>query len=292
MHFELYSLTLRLILDTRRLEPYQISQNVNQSIMFAKRILFSIPLLLSILPSYGLADPSNPQIMEREAIPVAEPNAEAFQKLLNEVDPPALHSALHEHSPKKFAHGMFREDRIAVEAIHREDPPLAQSIVMLAKRQNASNSTTQSPSAPPSTASVELTSGSTPVTSLASPAVTSTPGSATASATTKSATSSVASSGSQTPVTPTKFSPTTTLPIRTSIAVQTSTLSNGSRSVITQTTLLGSEVLGTTPTGNAGVQGSSTPSPGLQTGAAARTGNVLKEMLCVFGGAVGMAMLI
>lgn len=262
--------------------------------MFAKRILFSIPLLLSILPSYGLADPSNPQTMEREAVPEAEPNAEAFQKLLNEVDPLALHSALHEHSPKKFAHGMFREDRIAVVAIHSEDPPLAQSIVMLAKRQLVSNST-QSSSAPPaatSTSTVELTSGSTLVTSLASPTVSSTPGSATASATTKSVTTSVASSGSQTSGTPTKFSATTTLPTRTTVAVQTSTLSNGSRSVVTQTTLLGGEVLGTTPVGNAGVQGSSTPAPGLQTGAAARTGNVLKEMLCVFGGAVGMAMLI
>lgn len=270
-------------------------QAANQFIkMIGKRIILSIPLLLSIFPSYGLADPSNPLIIEREAAPEAEPNVEAFQKLLNEVDPPALHSALHEHSPKKFAHGMFREDRIAVEAIHREDPPLAQSIVILAKRQ-VSNSTAQSSSAPPaatSTSSLEPTSGSTPVTALASPAVSSTPGSATASATTKSATTSTASSGSQTQVTSAKFSATTTLPTRTSIAVQTSTLSNGSRSVVTQTTLLGGEVLGTTPTGSAGVQGSSTPSPGLQTGAATGTGNLFKEILCVFGVAVGMAMLI
>lgn len=261
--------------------------------MFAKRVLLSIPLLLSILPSYGLADPTNSQPIEREAVPEAESNVEAFQKLLNEVDPPALHSALHEHSPKKFAHGMFREDRIALEAIHKEDPPLAKSIVILAKRQLVSNSTTQS-SAPPATASttsIGLTSGSTPVTSLASPTVSSTPGSATASATTKPATTPVASSGSQTPST-LKFSATTTFPSRTSTAVYTSTFSDGNRSVITQTTLLGGEVAGTTPSGNAGVQGSSTPAPGLQTGAAARTGDVFKEMLCVFGGAVGMAILI
>lgn len=263
--------------------------------MFAKRILFSIPIFLSILPSYGLADPSNPQIIERGAVSEAEPNVEAFQKLLNEVDPPALHSALHEHSPKKFAHGMFREDRIAVEAIHREDPPLAQSIVILAKRQFVSNSTAQSSSAPPaatSTSTVELTSGSTSVTSLASPIVSSTPGPATASATTKSAITSVTSSGSQISATLTKFSATTTLPTRTSIAVHTSTFSDGNRSVVTQTTLLGGEVLGTTPTGNAGVQGSSTPSPGLQTGAAAGTEILFKEMLCVLGGAVGIAILI
>lgn len=260
--------------------------------MFAKLVLLYIPLL-SILPSYGLADPTNSQTTERDPLPEAESNVEAFQKLLNEVDPPALHSALHEHSPKKFAHGMFREDRIALEAIHKEDPPLAKSIVILAKRQVVSNSTTQS-SAPPaaaSTTSIGLTSGSTPVTSLASPTASSNPGSATASATTKSATTPVASSGSQTPSTP-RFSATTTFPSRTSTAVYTSTFSDGNRSVITRTTLLGGEVAGTTPSGNAGVQGSSTSAPGLQTGAAARTGNVFKEMLCVFGGAVGMAILI
>lgn len=277
---------------------YQTSPNLDRQFikMFARFILLSLPLLLSIFSSYGLADPSNPQIIEREAVTEAESSVEAFQKLLNEVDPPALHSALHEHSPKKFAHGMFREDRTAVEAIHREDPPLAQSIVMLAKRQVVSNSTAQSSSSPPvatSTSSVGLTSGSTPVTSLASPTVSSTRGSATASAATNSAATSAASSVSQSSVTSTaKSSVVTTLPTRTTITVQTSTLPNGSHSVVTQTTLLGGDVLGTTPTGNAGVQGSSTPSPGLQTGGATRTGNVFKEMLCVFGGAVGMAMLI
>lgn len=263
--------------------------------MIAHRILLMITPLLSILSPYALADTSNPQVIEREAVTEAEPIVEVFQKLLNEVDPPALHSALHEHSPKKFAHGMFREDRIAVEAIQREDPPLAQSIVMLAKRQQVSNSTTQSSSAPPAatiTSSIELTSGSTPVTSLTLSTVSSTPVSVTASATTKSAAPSAASSGSQTFVASATFSATTTMPPRTSVAVQTSTLSNGSRSVITQTTLLGAEVLGTTPTGTAGVQGSSTSAPGLQTGAATRTGNVFKEIMCVFGGAVGMALLI
>lgn len=263
--------------------------------MFAKRVLLSIPFLLSILPSYGLADPTNSQTIEREAVPEAESNIEAFQKLLNEIDPPALHSALHEHSPKKFAHGMFREDRIALEAIHKEDPPLAKSIVILAKRQLGTNSTTQASSVPPaaaSTTSNRPTSGSTPVTSLASPSGSSNPGSATPSATSKPATTAVASSGSQTPSTLTRFSATTTFPTRTSTAVYTSTFSDGNRSVITQTTLLGGEVAGTTPSGTAGVQGSSTPAPGLQTGAAARTGNVLMEMLCVLGGALGMAILI
>lgn len=317
--------------------------------MISKRILVSLPILLFILSSYGLADPSNPQIIEREAAPEAAPNAESFQKLLNEVDPPALHLLLHEHSPKKFAHGMFREDRIAAEAIHREDPPLAESIVSLAKRQYGTNGTSQSsppPPAAPSTTLFELNpSVSNPnqisitarVTPFASPAVstilsaTSAPDSATASTKTGPAPSSSASSVTQdaakpssstagqiftitnsfgvvivttigggartvasvslTQVTSSKISPTTTIPARTSVAVQTSTLSNGSQLLVTQTTVFSASVLGSTPTGTAGVQESSTPAPSLQTGAAARTGSVMKEMLCLFGGALGVAML-
>ena len=49
----------------------------------------------------------------------------------------------------------------------------------------------------------------------------------------------------------------------------------------------------TTPSGTAGVSSSKavSSSPGLQTAMAARTGEMKMEMLCVVGGAVGMAML-
>lgn len=318
--------------------------------MLSKRILVSLPLILSILSSYALADPLNPQIVQRAALPEAAPNAETFQKLLNEVDPPALHSLLHEHSPKKFAHGMFREDRVAVEAIHRENPPLAESIVSMAKRQAVNNGTTQSsPASPaaPSTASDGLNpSASNPnqisntarVTPLASPAVslisstTSAPDSAIATtATTAPAPSSAAPSVTQSPTKTSssaagqgstitnsfgvlvvttiggssrtvasvsstqgsspKISATTTIPARTSVAVFTSTLSNGSQSLVTQTTVFGASVLGSTPTGTAGVRESSTLTPSLQPGAAARTGSAMKAVLCLFGGALGLAML-
>lgn len=314
--------------------------------MLSKRMLLSLPLILSILHSYALANPSNPDIVEREAAPEAAPNTETFQRLLDEVDPPALHLLLHEHSPKKFAHGMFREDRVAVEAIHREDPTLAESIVSLAKRQAATNGTAQSspsPTAAPSTTPVVLNpSASNPnqisntarVTPFVSPAVslisstTSAPGSVTALTTTgpapSSAVSSVTQSAAQTSsgqistitnsfgvvivttigggartvssvsltqVTSSKISASTTVPARTSVAVQTSTLSNGSQSLVTQTTVFSASVLGPTLTGTAGPQESSTSAPRLQTGAAARTGNVMKEMLCLLGGAFGVAML-
>ncbi|KAI4194489.1 MAG: hypothetical protein LQ350_007740 [Teloschistes chrysophthalmus] len=65
----------------------------------------------------------------------AQSDIEEFNRLLDQVDPPSLHAALHDYSPKKFKHGMFKEDRTAVEAIHKEEPSLASSIIAVAKRQ-------------------------------------------------------------------------------------------------------------------------------------------------------------
>lgn len=311
--------------------------------MLSKRIVVTLPLFLYILPSHSL------QIVEREAPPEAAPNAETFQKLLSEVDLPALHLLLHEHSPKKFAHGMFREDSIAVEAIHREDPPLAESIVSLAKRQGITNGTAQSspasPAAPSTTPDVLNPLASNPnqisntarVTPFASPAVvlisstTSAPDSATATTTTAPEPSSAAPSITQsltktssgtagqgstitnsfgvlvvttiggspstvvsdslTQVSSSQISATTTVPARTSVAVRTSTMSNGSQSLVTQITVFSASALGTNPTGTASAQGSSTLAPSLQPGAAARTGTVMKAVLCLFGGALGLAVL-
>ena len=69
----------------------------------------------------------------------AQADVQAFQKLLDQVDPTALHSALHQHSPTPFRDGIFKEDRTAAEALHRDNPPLATSIVAMAKRQEPGN---------------------------------------------------------------------------------------------------------------------------------------------------------
>ncbi|KAL9025934.1 MAG: hypothetical protein Q9196_005320 [Gyalolechia fulgens] len=75
-----------------------------------------------------------------------EADLEELSKLLDQADPPSLHAALHDYSPKEFKHGMFQEDRTAVEAIHKEQPSLASSIVAIAKRQNNG---TAAPASPP-----------------------------------------------------------------------------------------------------------------------------------------------
>lgn len=314
--------------------------------MLSQRLIVSIPLLLSILPSYGLSEPLNPTIDNGDAAA----DVEVFQRLLNQVDPPALHSLLHEYSPKKFKHGMFMEDRIAVEAIHRDDPPLAASIVSLAKRQggNGTVSTPVSPSVP-ATSNPDQTSTSPPpddasaTTTLgsdaASPTVsstddqqstptdqsvsTSTPSSGVIETSSRSAGSvftithsygvvivttagggaSTISTGSVPPSTTNPSSTisatasiTTSKSSRTSTVVHTSTLPNGSKSIVTAITVV-PEAAAPTPTGGAGAtDGTGTgtaATPGLQTvnGGAVRTGSVLKEMLCVVGGAVGVAML-
>lgn len=325
---------------------------IQYAAMLSNRLILSIPFLLSLLPSYGLSEPSNPTTNERDGAS----DVEVLQRLLNQADPPALHSLLHEYSPKEFKHGMFMEDRIAIEAIHRDDPPLAASIVSLAKRQgnNVTVSTPAAPSVPASSTTLvepspsnsnsgqvittprpdETSATSTKGSGTASPSVTSTNNqqstptdeSASASATSSDGTESsshpagsvftitntngvvivTTADGGASTITTASVSPsaaksgstitTSTISSKsshTSTIIQTSTLPNGSHSTVTFITVV-PETEGPTPTGSAGVTGGSgtaTTSPGLQTGVAVRTGSVWKEMLCVFGGAVGVAML-
>ncbi|MCJ1286835.1 hypothetical protein MMC26_006181 [Xylographa opegraphella] len=120
--------------------------------LFVQSIVFSWLFILSV-SSYVIQDRSHSEEDNREALS----DSEAFRQLLEQVDPPALHAALHDFSPKKFKHGIFQEDQTAVEAIHRDDAPLATSILSLAKRQESGNSSSL-------TAVVTVTDASTTIT--------------------------------------------------------------------------------------------------------------------------------
>ncbi|MCJ1386296.1 hypothetical protein MMC17_009422 [Xylographa soralifera] len=120
--------------------------------LFVRSILINCLLVLSVA-SYVIQDRSYNEKDNKEALS----DIEAFQQLLEQVDPPALHAALHDFSPKKFKHGIFKEDQTAVEAIHRDDAPLATSILSLAKRQESGNSSSL-------TAIVTVTDASTTIT--------------------------------------------------------------------------------------------------------------------------------
>ena len=107
--------------------------------MLSVRFLLSISLFFACLSTLANAEPSHE---EKEADREACADREAFQRLLEQVDPPALHAALHDYSPKKFQHGIFKEDQTAIEAVHQDDAPLATSIALLARRQDAANTST------------------------------------------------------------------------------------------------------------------------------------------------------
>jgi hypothetical protein len=77
-------------------------------------------------------------------------NWDAFSVLLDSIDPAALHSVLHSLSPK-FQDGVFSKDRAAIEHVHSENPIIASKLVHLAKKRQASNSTTTTSSSTAST---------------------------------------------------------------------------------------------------------------------------------------------
>ena len=88
-------------------------------------------------------------------------NFDAFTSLLDSVDPVALHSVLHSLSPK-FQDGVFSKDRAAIEHVHSENPFIASKLVHLAKKRQASNTTTSASVTPstPAQSSVESESSS------------------------------------------------------------------------------------------------------------------------------------
>lgn len=110
--------------------------------MFSLHIFVYLPLGLALLTTLAVAEPSNHKTKNE-----AESDYETFQRLLQQADPPSLHAALHDFAPR-FKHGMFREDKNAVEFIHRDDASLATSIIKLAKRQEIVNGTFTSTTSP------------------------------------------------------------------------------------------------------------------------------------------------
>ncbi|KAG8526769.1 uncharacterized protein KY384_008198 [Bacidia gigantensis] len=279
-------------------------------------------ILLLTLTRPSISTEANDQDQETQV------DQDAFQHLLAQVDPPALHAALHDFSPRKFAHGMFPEDRTAVEAIHREEPDIATGILKMAKlgkRQVANGTLTTSTSPPesqvPATTRVapvpqgsETSSSavesfqSTLATQTSSPAVNSpTPtssGSASLTAgqvvtTTNAAGLTIVSTvgGGATTLSPSASS--SSGPVQgpssiTSTLLHTSTLPNGDQSTITAITVVAPSAGAETPSGTAGAGAGKTTSgqPGLQTGEAAMTRGCGKEMVVVLGAAVGVAFML
>ena len=65
-----------------------------------------------------------------------------FQELLNSVEPSSLHDVLHQHMKDKYKHGVYQEDKHAMEVVHQENAEVAHSLIELAKRDTTNGSTT------------------------------------------------------------------------------------------------------------------------------------------------------
>ncbi|KAI9764217.1 MAG: hypothetical protein M1840_008607 [Geoglossum simile] len=197
------------------------------------RHLFLFAFLLAVLSSFVLAD----ELSDDES----EAN---FQILLNSVPEDRLHAVLHDYDPTKFKHGVFQEDRTAMEAVHRNNPAVATKLIHLAKRQ--SNNTTTTNNTPIATAP--------PTKSTSAP---------------------------KNPTSTQKGATTQTLQSTfiTSQFVKTSTLPDGSRSTVTEFTVVGS------PVESPVASNSKNGSPTLQTNGAIRNGR-----LGAMGGLVGGVM--
>jgi hypothetical protein len=97
----------------------------------------------------------------------SDARATSFQELLNSVSDPSLHYVL-TNVYKKYKQGVFREDRMAMQAVHNDNAAIATSLVELARRQNTNvtsvtvaGSSTADPVVVPTTktATVTQTSG-------------------------------------------------------------------------------------------------------------------------------------
>lgn len=123
-----------------------------------------VAIFLTLLISIVSANPL--VVKEKERSQVGD--VDQLLQLLDQIDPPALHAALHDFSPKKFKHGVFQEDRTALKALHRVDAAAATNIISLAKRLgSADNGTSVGQQTPSST--INAASTTTVVAAVSSP---------------------------------------------------------------------------------------------------------------------------
>lgn len=123
-------------------ELKSLAEATNQRRKMARRTHFRVfTLLLISLFAVGVLSKS---IARRNAEPVVQdsPEIESFRELLNSLEPAALHEILHEHLKEKYQHGVYQEDRKAMEVVHEQNAGVAIQLIELAKRQTPGNGTT------------------------------------------------------------------------------------------------------------------------------------------------------
>jgi hypothetical protein len=140
---------------------------------------FFLALLLVTLLTLSLVSAASNNARQPAAPAVSEEQAK-FQDLLNSVEPGCLHEVLHQFMGSKYKHGVYQEDKTAMEVLHQSNAEAAHSLIELAKRQggttssNGSASTTTAVDSSTSTTSVPASS-TTPPTTLPSSSSTTVP---------------------------------------------------------------------------------------------------------------------
>ncbi|KAK6369332.1 hypothetical protein LTS17_009674 [Exophiala oligosperma] len=206
-------------------------------------------------------------------------NWDAFHSLLDTIDPAALHSVLHQLSPK-FQDGVFSKDRAAIEHVHSENPVIASKLVHLAKKRQDSNSTTTRTSSSSSSEAASISSIlSSEILASTVPGATtitvppSTPASATAVATSDGGVVYSTFGGGV------RFTPST------STHLYYTTAADGSVETRTSVVVVNAPVTGATDATGAAGAAATTGSPGLQNAASSqyKTGSFVMALLGVAG---------
>ncbi|PSS25079.1 hypothetical protein M430DRAFT_198109 [Amorphotheca resinae ATCC 22711] len=201
--------------------PSRISREEKSSRMPSLRSVFSFFLILSLLAIGFATATSKADHTAQDLTSVPSGEGQKFREILEAVEPAALHDFLHEHLADKYKHGVYQDDKAALDTLHKQNAEVAQSLIELAKRQAATSNSTAGASSTSATAaaSTESTtpSSSVPVTSSSAPtessqssaAATSQTSGTSASPTSQESTSATASPS---PTTQSTTSPSTSTP--------------------------------------------------------------------------------
>jgi hypothetical protein len=98
--------------------------------------LFFTLLILTLLGLTVVSASSNQGLRHATVAEAIAQEKLRFQELLDSVEPSSLHEVLHQHMKDKYKHGVYQEDKHAMEVVHQENADVAHSLIELAKRQN------------------------------------------------------------------------------------------------------------------------------------------------------------
>ncbi|EGO61153.1 hypothetical protein NEUTE1DRAFT_116004 [Neurospora tetrasperma FGSC 2508] len=119
----------------------------------SRRALLSVTLCLLFFFGLTSAGPSKWQqrVQCREGAASAE--GENLQSLLDAASKDSLHNILHKAFPGRFQHGVWESEKQAIEAVHRDNAPLATAVLRMAKRDDSNTTIASSTQQPTSSAS-------------------------------------------------------------------------------------------------------------------------------------------